>query len=518
MLLGSLLTRNARRYPNKEGLIYKERRFTFAQLNERVNRMVDSLKRLGLVHGDHIAILAQNCNELMEMYFVAAKGGFVLVPLNYRLSPSELTYLINHSESIALFFEEEYEEMVNVSIKKNLKTVINYIIIGDEEPGMLNYEKLIQGGIDTEEDVNDFNENDLLCIIYTGGTTGLPKGVMLSHKNLLASALDCVLSMDVRSQDKSVYVLPLFHVSNWTIFGHMYMGATNIIIRKWDPEAVLKTIESEQATHINMVPTMVVMLLEAPGLNKYDTSTLRTISYAGSPMPVEVLKRGLKKFGSRFFQVYGLTEASPLVTYLPKEDHVLEGDENRVKKLNSIGKEMINVHTKVVDQNGDPVSPGEVGEIIVNGDNVMMGYWHDPEQTVLALRNGWLHTGDLATVDEDNYIYIVDRSKDMIICGGENIYPKEVENVLYQHPAILEAAVIGVPDDVWGESVYACIVVRDGYSVNESEIIEFCKEHLASYKKPKKVEIVKELPKTSVGKISKVAMREKFWSGKDRRV
>jgi len=506
------LRRNARRYPQKIGVIEKDKRLTFADLNKRVNRIANALRKEGFGKGDKIAVLAENCLELFEMYFVAAVTGMVLVPLNYRLNKNELLYMINHSEAKAFLFQDTYAAMA-LEMKPDLKQVKKFTVIpkkGGEAGSFSTYDELL-AETDERDLFADIQENDLFCIIYTGGTTGLPKGVMLSHKNILASAVDCVLAMNVKFDDISVYVLPLFHVSNWTAFGHFFMGATNIIVDKWNPEHVLKIIAEEKATHINMVPTMVIQLIQEYEKRKdeFRLESLQTIGYAGAPMPVEVLKKGLALFGNKFFQVYGLTEASPLVTFLSKEDHV-KALENPAwsNRLNSVGKEVHNVHVRVVNENGEHVKPNEVGEITVYGDNVMQGYWKDPEQTAQALRNGWLHTGDLGTVDGDGYIYIVDRKKDMIISGGENIYPKEVENVLYSHEAVLEAAVIGVPDELWGENVCAYIVLKEGYQVTEEEIIRHCTQHLASYKKPKVVRFVKELPKTAVGKLDKKVLRE----------
>jgi acyl-CoA synthetase (AMP-forming)/AMP-acid ligase II len=295
-------------------------------------------------------------------------------------------------------------------------------------------------------------------------------------------------------------------------------GGRSIILPGFEVDLLLKTIEKERVTHLLLVPTMINMMLNHPDLKKYDLSSIRTIFYSASPMPVERIKQALQVFGPVLIQGYGCTESSALITYLPKEDHAFEGDPKKLKRLASCGVPIMTCDVRVVNEKEEDIKPGEIGEIIERGDDTMMGYWKDPERTAETLKNGWLYTRDMATVDEEGYIYIVDRKADMIISGGYNIYPTEVEEVLYRHPAVFEASVIGVPDDLWGESVKAIVVLKEGMRATEDELIQHCKNCLSSYKKPKSIDFVRDLPKNPYGKILRRKLREKYWVGQERMV
>jgi acyl-CoA synthetase (AMP-forming)/AMP-acid ligase II len=512
VLLGDLLIRNVRKFPHKEAVIFEDTRYTFSQLNARVNSLANGLMGIGVKKGDRVAILANNCLQYMEIYLAVAKAGMVIVPLNYRLVSKELSYLLNNSEANTLIIGSEYLETIN-SIRSGLKCVEHFICLEDVPGDTRSYEELIAGSSPDEPSV-DIDEEDMVAIIYTSGTTGLPKGAVATHKSWFGNATNTVIRLQVSSDDITLHVTPFFHVAPvWPMFAHFYMGATNVILRAFDPQVVLETMEKENITTCNMVPVMIMRLLECPNVDKYDLRRLRWIGYGASPMPLEVLKEAFRVFGKRFIQVYGLTEAGPLVTILSQEEHILSGPQKLVKRLESCGRPIINVEARVVNEKGDDVAPGEMGEIVVRGDTVMKGYWKNETETANVLKDGWLHTGDVATVDEDGYFYILDRKKDMIISGGENIYPREIEDVIHTHPAVRDVAVIGVPDEKWGEAVKAVIVCKEGASVSAEEIINLCKENLASYKKPKSVDFAEELPRNPTGKILKKVLREKYWKG-----
>jgi long-chain acyl-CoA synthetase len=360
------------------------------------------------------------------------------------------------------------------------------------------------------------DENDMAILMYTGGTTGLPKGVMLSHRNIMTAMYGMIIGFSFSFKDTTCFILPLFHISLWPVLSLLMVGGRAVILRRPDIGEMLRAIQDEKCTHIVLVPTLLTWIVDDPRSNEFDLSSLRLITYAGSPMPLEVLKKCVQRFGNIFTQGYGLTEAAPLVSILFKEDHFLEGP--KTKLLASVGKVGLPVKARIVDENDTPLKPGEIGEIATWGKNTMMGYWKNPELTAATLRGGWLHTGDMGTMDEDGYIYLMDRKADMIITGGENVYPKEVEDVVYSHPAIKECAVVAAPDDRWGERVQAVVVLKEGQTVTEEELIRHCKGKLAGYKCPKKVEFWKELPKTTVGKIVRREVKEQFWKGKDRNI
>ena len=509
MLFGDLIVRNARRYPNNDAIICGEARFTWAQVNNRVNRLVRALGRLGVKKGDRVAILSNNCHQYLEGYCAGGKSGIITVPLNYRLVGRELVYILNNSEANTLIIGSEYIPTVK-PISNELTHIQNKILFSDNEEGFLNYEALLETE-SSDEITSELNEQDLFWIMYTSGTTGHPKGVMITHKNVLTDALDDMYAYKMQKNDALLVTPPLYHAAGTAIsYSAMYVGAKIVIMKKWDPLEALKLIENEKVTATWINGAMLTDLLNSPILKIKDHSSLRSVMYAGSPMPVELLKRAFPIFGKIFWGLYGLTENTSSATCLPIEDHVLDGPENKTKKLYSVGRELISLHVRVINDRGEDIKPGEVGEIIIKGDTVMKGYWKNPEATSDTIKNRWLFTGDLARVDEDGDIYIVDRKKDMIISGGENIYSKEVEDVINSHPAVLESAVIGVKDDKWGESVKAIVVLLPNQELGEDELIEFCKKNLASYKKPKFIEFVKRLPRNPSGKVLKSDLRKQF--------
>lgn len=509
--------KHARLDPDFECLVFEEHRLTWRQLDERVDRLISGLSLLGIKPGEHVAILAQNSHRFVEFYYACSRGGFVAVPLNWRLSDDELKYIIGHSETSALLVGEEYLETIS-RIRPDLAQVREYISLDRPAKEMSDYEQIIHvsSPINLPEAED---ENAMFILMYTGGTTGLPKGVMLSNRNIMTAALGSLFAMGITKRDITCMILPLFHIAFWPVTVVHFMGSKAVISKKFDLGYVLETIQKEKCTHVNMVPTIASFLLMFPDLDKYDLTSLRAITYAGSPMPFEVLMKLREKFPSLDLgQGYGLTEAAPTVSLLDQYDHARTESEKDRKRLTSAGRESLVTEVRIKDEDGDDLSPGAIGEVCVKGANIMRGYWKNPEQTEAALRGGWLHTGDMAYMDEDGYIYIVDRKHDMIISGGENIYPREVEEVIYKHPAVAEVAVVGVPDPTWGESVKAVVVLKPGQSGTEEEIIKLCKESLAGYKKPKSVDFVESIPKTPIGKILRREVKAAYWKGQDKKI
>ena len=377
---------------------------------------------------------------------------------------------------------------------------------------MITYQDLLNSNPENEPDITA-EENDPISIIYTSGTTGVPRGALYTQSCLIDDARTFALNINVQMGDRHLQVTPQFHIAgNTWMRTFMYVGACTIIQKFFNPADTLKTIQQEKATHMNIVPTQLVAMLNVPDFGKYDLSSMKLMWYGASPMPLEVLKRGFKVFGNIFGEGYGQSESGPAITHMSKEDHeVLNKQGADQKHLMSAGKPDIGVQVRIVDESENDCEPGVIGEIIVKSKHIMVGYWKKPEDTKNTIVDGWLQTGDMGYYDENGYIYIADRKKDIIITGGENVFPREVEEVLYQHPAILEATVIGIPDPYWVEKVHAIIVLRKDEAITAEEVIEFCKKRIAGYKTPKSIEFVADLPKNASGKIVKKELRAKYW-------
>jgi long-chain acyl-CoA synthetase len=510
-----IVYRNALLHPDRTAFVYGPRRVSFFQYNGRVNSLVHALRSLGLAKGDGIGLLSWNCLEGADVFGAAMKGGFVVSPFNPRLTPDELEALINLSQVKVLFVGHELRDVVK-GLRHRLPGVRHYISLEKPSPDMSFHDELISNFPGEEPDVH-IEQTDPFIIFYTSGTTGAPKGAVYTHYRKLEEAKNKALQVGLQPGDIHVMVLPLFHIGGWSHFWAFFcVAACNVIMtqRSFDVKATLKAIEEEKATDIHIVPTLLVTLLAQPDLDHYDLSRLKRIWYAASPMPVEVLKAGIAKFGPIFAQGYGQTESGPDICILPKEAHEGSGVSSEGFDIHaSCGQPCIGVHVRIVDDDEKDVAPGETGEIVVKSRSVMEGYWRNPEETANAIVNGWLHTGDMGCYDDKGFIYIVDRKKDMIITGGENVYPREIEEVLYRHPSVSEAAVIGLPDDVWVERVHAVIVGKKGKEMTEAGIISFCKEHLAGYKTPRSVEFVDSLPRNPQGKVLKRVLKEQHSGG-----
>ncbi len=506
MLIGEIVQRNARRFPDKTALVSNEIRLTWGQVNARVNALVDSLYRLGLSKGDRLAVLSMNCHQCIELFFTYAKSGVIGVPLNYRLSDHELEYIINNVEARAIVVSDEYANTLR-SLGDRCPSVKYVIGMGFEHGFDYDYESLVSKG-DPKEPAVTLSEDDIYAIFFTSGTTGFPKGAMITHKNRIANIINQQIAEKGDYSDINLTMTPLYHIgAEWVAMGYMFLGCTNIIAQKFDVLDFMRIVDREKVTVCLFIATMLLFVINHPQFGKYDLSSLKLVIYGGGPMPEAVLRESMEKIGCNFIGGYGQTETSPLATIMPISDHILDSPE-KVRRLSSVGKEAINCWIKIVDINDNELPPDEVGEIVVKGDNVMKGYWRNPEATAEALKGGWCHTGDMGSKDEDGYFFIHDRKKDMIISGGENIYSKEVEDVLYSYPKIMDTAVIGIPDDIWTEIVCAYVVLRENERATEEEIIGFCKKNLASYKKPKKIIFVKKLPRNPSGKILKSTLRE----------
>ena len=511
--LGDIPRKSALHHPDALATVFEGVRLTHKVFNNRVNRLSNALQKNGFVKGDRVAVLAENTHKYLETYFAAAKLGMSVTPLNFRLSDDEITHIASDSDAVCFFAGDGYEARA-AGIGKSLKKINIWIAYDNKAEGFIDYEAMLAESSDAEPGV-PVDENDLAVLMYTGGTTGLPKGVMMSHRNLMTAVLSATIAMGFTKDDATCFVLPLFHVSFWPALCVLLVGGKVVINRKPDLNGILKLIADEKCTHINAVPTLYGWMLQSGAMDNFDLSSLRAISYAGSPMPVEILKQCIRKFGNIMSQAYGMTEALG-VSQLAEADHHVEGDRSRL--LASAGKPMLCAEVDIFDEHGNPAQTGEIGEIVVRGKHVMTGYWKNPELTQQTLRGGWYHSGDMGHMDAEGYLFLVDRKADMIVTGGENVYPKEVEDVLYEHPAVSMAAVVSAPDSKWGERVQAVVVLKAGQSVTETELIAFCKERLGGYKCPKAVEFWEALPTSLVGKILRKDVKKKFWEGRARSI
>ena len=496
-----------------------DRRRTWRELGDRVARLAGALRGLGAGAGDRVAMLALNSDRYYEFYFGSAWAGTVFVPINTRLAPAEIVYWLNDSECSVLLIDDTFLEPWRqiASQVPSVKEVV-YVGDGDVPEGLHGYESLIAAA--EVATPSDRGGDDLAGLFYTGGTTGRSKGVMLSHRGLSLNPLQAQPYFGFLPQDRFLHAAPMFHLADgFFCMASATVGATSVFVPAFEPQLVLETLESQEITQALLVPTMINMTVHHAGVESYDLSSLRGIMYGASPMPEAVIKRAMEVLpNARFFQAYGQTETSPILTILGPEHHLTSGP--FAGRLESCGQAVSGVDIQIQDEVGREVPVGEVGEICAcEGDNIMLGYWNMPNVTAETLRGGWLHTGDGGRMDEDGFVYIVDRVKDMIISGGENVYSAEVENAVYQHPAVAECAVIGIPHEKWGEQVHAIVRLKDGAEASEAELISHCKERIANYKCPRSVDFRSEpLPLSGAGKILKKDLRAPFWEGQDRAV
>jgi len=511
--LGDIPRKSALHHPDALATVFEGVRLTHKAFNNRVNRLANALLKMGFKKGGRVAVLAENTHKYLETYFATAKLGMSVTPLNFRLSDEEITHIASDSDAVCFFAGDGYEARA-AGIAKSLKKTTSWIAYDNKAEGFIDYEAMLAESSDAEPGV-PVDENDLAVLMYTGGTTGLPKGVMMSHRNLMTAVLSATIALAFTKDDATCFVLPLFHVSFWPALCVLMVGGKVVINRKPDLNGILKLIQDEKCTHINAVPTLYGWMLQLADVDAYDLSSLRSISYAGSPMPIEILKQCIQAFGNILSQAYGMTEALG-VTQLADSDHQIDGEGSKL--LASAGKPILCAEVDIFDAHDNPLGTNEIGEIVIRGKHVMTGYWKNPELTQQTLRGGWYHSGDMGYIDAEGYLYLVDRKADMIVTGGENVYPKEVEDLLYEHPAVAMAAVVSAPDAKWGERVQAVVVLKAGQSVTETELIAFCKERLGGYKCPKAVEFWDALPTSPVGKILRKDVKKKFWEGRERSI
>lgn len=494
-----------------------EARYTYREFFDRVRRLAGALRELGIGDDDKVAILTLNGHRCLELFYATFWAGGVVVPLNVRLAPPELVQQINESEAKVFVVDDTFAMMLP-ALQGQLHSVrrIVFAAAGEAPDGLLSYDKLLAEG----EPVDDAGRNgdDVAGIFYTGGTTGRAKGVMLTHDNIMANAQNGLMSNRSCQHDVYLHSAPMFHLADCSgTFAVTLVGATHAFIPFFEPARFMQAVQEYRVTLGLLIPTMLNMVLNHPDFAKYDLSSLRLISYGAAPIPLALLKQALRTLPCGFIQGYGMTELSPLCAMLPPEDHCVDGAPEQTKRLRSAGIPIFTAEVRVVDEQDQEVPYGTVGEICARGPMVMKGYWKQPEATAQALRGGWMHTGDAGYMEADGYIYLVDRTKDMIVTGGENVYSVEVEAAIYEHPAVLEAAVIGIPDEKWGEAVHALVVRKSGAAASEEEIIHHCHSRIANYKCPKSVKFVDgELPKSSVGKILKRDLRAPYWEGRER--
>ena len=525
MLVTRFLRRAVKLYPNKTAVVCGENRFTYAEYNERVNRLSNVLLGLNVEQGDRVSFLTFNCHRLLESYYGVVQMGAVLLPLNVRLSGEELAWILNHAEAKVLFVDKDLLPLIRPVIGK-LETVQTFILLLDGVPpsdcNWLDYESLLSSASPATPPQPLIDENDVAELFYTSGTTGRPKGVMLTHRNLYANAISFIHGLDLRDGDVFLQTVPLFHVNGWgTPHFLTCVGGTHVLMRAFDPQRVLELIEHERVTVGAMVPTMLNALLNFPDAGKYDVSSFSRLLVGGAPPPESFFKAAAQKFGVDCFTGYGLSETSPGLAIATVKSHLASlPDDEQYRIKARTGLEVIGVELRVLDDRGEDVENDgrQIGEIVARSDGVMKGYWKDPEATSKVIVDGWFHTGDLATIDQENYIQIVDRKKDIIISGGENVASVEIENALYSHPAVSENAVIAVPDDKWGEVPKALVVLKPGQHVTEDDLLQHCRAKLAKFKVPKSVEFVDPLPKTGTGKTLKSRLRDKYWADHEKRV
>src|SRR5581483_4811272 len=476
----------------------------------------------GLRPGERVAVLARNSHRYLESYFGIAKAGLVAVPLNYRLVGRELAYILADCEARALLGEAEFVPEID-RLRGEVADLRVLVGMGTGHGWPLDYEALVGPGLD-EPPAVDVAENDLALLSYTSGTTGRPKGVMLSHRNLLSAGTSLLVEYGLTRDSVWLVNQPLCFVGSLGSTMPSLLRGARVVVTNFEPRAAAETIARERVTHTSMVPTMVRLVATLPDVARFDFSSIERIFHAAAPMPVALRQQASAVLGDVLTNVYGLTESAPAASVMPwgalSPALASEDPERYQRRLASVGKPAVNVEMRIARSDGSLVPAGddEVGEIVLRGANVMQGYWKQPEQTAEALRDGWLHTGDLGRMDEDGFFYIIDRAKDMIITGGINVYSSEVEEVLYQHPDVAEAAVIGVPDEKWGESVKAIVALRPGGRAEAEPLIAYCREHLAGFKVPRSIDFLPSLPKSDRGKILKHDLRERYWSGRESRV
>jgi acyl-CoA synthetase (AMP-forming)/AMP-acid ligase II len=513
------LHRSRQQQPERIATICGERQQTYATFVERCAKLAGALQKLGMAKSDRVAMLAFNSDHYLEFYFGTWWGGGAVNPVNIRWSAAEIAYSLDDCGTRILIVDEQFKHHVPAlrAQSKSLAVVI-YAGAGELPEGMLSYEHLVASA----EPVADAgcHGDDLAGVMYTGGTTGFPKGVMLSHENLASNALAWAAAGMTAPDANTLLIAPMFHIAaGVTMNATMLVGGTFVLRPVFNPQATLAAVQAHKITHLILVPTMIQLTVDHADAATTDLSSVRVLAYGGSVISEAVLKRAMQRFpNAGFYQVYGMTELAPIATVLSAEDHRRATADPKSTLLRAAGRAGLVSEIRVVSPDGHEIPKGEVGEVTVRGPGVMLGYWNKPDATRAALQDGWMHTGDAGKMDADGYLYIVDRVKDMIVSGGENVYSAEVENALARHVAVAASAVIGIPDDKWGEAVHAVVVLKPSAQVTADELIAHCHTLIAGYKCPRSVEFRDSLPVTGAGKIQKTELRKPFWEGRSRSV
>ena len=508
-------------YPQRTAVVCGKERFTYAQFAGRVGRLAGALRKLGIQPGDRVAFLSTNCHRLLEAYYGVLEAGAVLLPLNIRLSTHELAYILNDAGARVLFVQNHFHELVE-SFHPELSSVkVFYSLDAQPDEHWLtqqDYETLLAEAPPLRRDIMDVDENSLAELFYTSGTSAEPKGVMLTHRNIYLHAHNTGLGLTTEKDAVELHTIPMFHANGWGVPHFLTLfGGKHVMLQRFDPVEIFRLIETERVNYCSLVPAMATALVNCPERSKYDLGSLRRINIGGAASSPTLVREVEETLGGTCFSGYGLTETSPVLSIsLLKADISPEGEQRFIRQAMT-GYAMPGVELRVVDsQDHDVPRDGKsIGEIIARSDGVMQGYWQQPEATEQAMRGGWFHTGDMAVWGDDGYLLVVDREKDIIISGGENISSLEVEKTILAHPAVMEAAVIPVPDKTWGEVAKALVVLRPNQRAGEIELIEHCRSLLAHYKCPRSVEFLDSLPKTGTGKILKRDLRKKYWQGRE---
>ncbi len=511
----------AQQYPRRTAVVCNDERFTYAQMSERVSRLAGALRAAGIQPGARVAFLSSNCHRLLEAYYGVLEAGAVLLPLNIRLTPADLGYILNDSGASALFIEKQFLPVAE-AFRKDIPSVkFCCQLDGTPEAPWLapkNYDALLSTTTPWQADISAIDEKSVAELFYTSGTSANPKGVMLTHRNIYLHALHVCLGLQIERAAVELHTIPLFHANGWGVAHFLtLLGGRHVMIQRFDPKEIFRLIEKEGVHSLSLVPIMATALVNCPELPNYNLTTLRRITIGGAASSPTLIREVEEKLACECFSGYGLTETSPTLSISPMKTGMNWQGEQRFTGQAMTGYAIPGVDLRVVDPNDNdvPHDGQSIGEIIVRGDGVMEGYWGQPEASAEALRGGWFHTGDMATLNEDGYALIVDRKKDIIVSGGENISSLELEKAILAHPAVLEAGVIPVPDAKWGEVPKALVVLKPNVAATEAELIEFCRSRLAHYKCPHSFEFVDNLPKTGTGKILKKDIRKKYWQGQD---
>ncbi|MBO0798214.1 MAG: long-chain-fatty-acid--CoA ligase [Blastocatellia bacterium] len=519
-------------YGDSEAIVSGNLRLTYRQLGERVERWVHAMRELGVVKGDRVAIISQNDHRMLEAFFGAPLMGAILMPINFRLVASDFEYILNHAEAKVLIVEDGSTGAID-GIRGNLKSLQHFLTWAENSDsipvngwpnGWLDYEDLLAAMPRTAAAPAEVDENEASTLLYTSGTTGRPKGVVLTHRNIYLNAINSIVEFGLTHSDVYLHTLAQFHCNGWGVpYAVTGVGAKHVIVKKFEPGHFFELAARERMTFACMPPIMINLALNHR-LSEEQLGALprnARIGTAGSAPPTALIKGMQERLGWQVIQVYGLTETSPFLTVSKVKPKMIDlSDEEKLRVQTRTGYPMLGVEIRVVDDNGNEIEADgrQVGEVIARSNVVMAGYWRQPEATDAVIVDGWFHTGDMGTIDNEGMIEVVDRKKDLIISGGENVSSIEVEGMMYRHPAVLEAACIAIPDELWGEAPAVMVVLKPGMAATEEELIEFCRAHMAHFKCPKSVIFIEALPRTATGKIQKNVLRDKYWQGREKRV